>query len=187
MASIHCNFGLLDTAPRITDGQQALPLEQVAGDIRFEDVHFEYPTSIVSEMPGRPAPAVIQDFSLHIPAGQTMALVGPTDAGKSTIVKLLLLRFYDIQQGRILLDDHDLRDLRRRDLHQAIGFVSQDVLLFHGVVRENIAYGRFDASEESIIRAARIAEAHDFTMQLPNGYDTIVGERGQKLSGGQRQ
>jgi ATP-binding cassette subfamily B protein len=186
MASTNRIFSLLDTAPRIIDGQHDLPLDQVAGDIRFEDVHFEYPASIVSETPGRPAPAVIQDFTLHIPAGQTVALVGPTGAGKSTIVKLLL-RFYDVQQGRILLDGHDLRDLRRRDLRRAIGFVSQDVFLFHGTVRENIAYGTFDASDEAIIRAARIAEAHDFIMQLPNGYDTIVGERGQKLSGGQRQ
>ncbi len=186
MASTRRIFGLLDTAPRITDGPQALPLEQVSGDIRFEDVYFEYPAAIVSETPGRPAPAVIQDFTLHIPAGRTLALVGPTGAGKSTIVKLLL-RFYDVQQGRILLDGHDLRALQRRDLRRAIGFVSQDVFLFHGTVRENIAYGTFDASEEAIVRAAKIAEAHDFILQLPNGYDTIVGERGQKLSGGQRQ
>ena len=92
-----------------------------------------------------------------------------------------------MQQGRILLDGHDLRNLRRRDLRRAIGFVSQDVFLFHGTVRENIAYGTFDADEDAIVRAARIAEAHAFIMQLPQGYDTIVGERGQKLSGGQRQ
>jgi len=186
MASTNRIFNLLDTEPSIKDGQQPLPLAQVKGDIQFEKVYFEYPSSIISDMPGRPAPAVIRDFTLHIPAGQTVALVGPTGAGKSTIVKLLL-RFYDVQQGRIMLDGHDLRDLQRHDLRRAIGFVSQDVFLFHGTVRENIAYGSFDASEGAIIRAAKIAEAHDFIMQLPNGYDTIVGERGQKLSGGQRQ
>ena len=186
MASTHRIFDLLDARPRILDGHEALPLDQVQGDIRFEKVHFEYPFSILDETPGRPRPSVIQNFNLHIPAGQTVALVGPTGAGKSTIVKLLL-RFYDVQQGRILLDGHDLRDLHRSDLRRAMGFVSQDVFLFHGTVRENIAYGAFDASDEAVIRAAKIAEAHEFIMQLPNGYDSIVGERGQKLSGGQRQ
>ncbi|MCB9128502.1 MAG: ATP-binding cassette domain-containing protein, partial [Ardenticatenales bacterium] len=99
----------------------------------------------------------------------------------------LLLRFYDVQTGRILLDGHDIRTLKLNDLRRAIGFVSQDVFLFHGTVRENIAYGSFDASLEAIVEAAKVAEAHAFIMGLPNGYDTIVGERGQKLSGGQRQ
>lgn len=185
MASTKRIFGLLDAEPRITDGQQVLPRRQVAGDIRFEGVRFEYTASAPTDS-GRPAPAIIHDFDLHIPAGETVALVGPTGAGKSTIVKLLL-RFYDVQQGRILLDGYDLRDLRRHDLRQAMGFVSQDVFLFYGTVRENISYGSFDADDEAIMRAAKIAEAHDFIMQLPDGYDTIVGERGQKLSGGQRQ
>ena len=186
MASTNRIFNLLDTEPHIKDGRQSLPQARVKGDIQFENVNFEYTSSLVRETPERPAPAVIRNFTLHIPAGQTIALVGPTGAGKSTIVKLLL-RFYDVQQGRIQLDGHNLRDLRRHDLRRAIGFVSQDVFLFHGTVRENIAYGTFDASGEAIIRAAKIAEAHDFIMQLPSGYDTIVGERGQKLSGGQRQ
>ncbi len=97
------------------------------------------------------------------------------------------MRFYDVQEGAVRFDGHDIRDLHIKDLRRAIGFVSQDVFLFHGTVRENIAYGTFDATDEQIIEAARIAEAHDFIMALPQGYDTIVGERGQKLSGGQRQ
>ena len=119
-------------------------------------------------------------------AGETIGIVGSTGAGKSTLVKLLL-RFYDVQEGAITLDGYDLRDLQTSDLRRAIGFVSQDVFLFHGTVRENITYGTFDATDAQIEEAAKIAEAHDFIMQLPEGYDTIVGERGQKLSGGQRQ
>jgi ATP-binding cassette, subfamily B, bacterial len=131
-------------------------------------------------------PTIIKDLSLRIAAGQTVAIVGATGAGKTTLMKLLL-RFYDVSAGHILLDGHDLRALQISDLRQAIGFVSQDVFLFHGTVRENIAYGTFDATLEQIIEAAKLAEAHEFILELPHGYDTIVGERGQKLSGGQRQ
>jgi ATP-binding cassette subfamily B protein len=130
--------------------------------------------------------SVIDNLSLKIPAGETVGIVGSTGAGKTTLVKLLL-RFYDVQKGCLSLDGHDLRDLKLADLRKAIGFVSQDIYLFHGTVRENIAYGTFDAPQDEIIKAAKIAEAHDFIMSLPQGYDTIVGERGQKLSGGQRQ
>jgi len=130
--------------------------------------------------------SVIRDLSLSMPAGETIGIVGSTGAGKTTLVKLLL-RFYDVQSGNITLDGHDLRDLELSDLRRAVGFVSQDVYLFHGTVKENIAYGTFDANDEEIVEAAKIAEAHDFIMGLPQGYDTIVGERGQKLSGGQRQ
>ena len=115
-----------------------------------------------------------------------MAIVGATGAGKSTVIKLLL-RYYDVTGGRVILDGFDLRELRQEDIRNAIGLVSQDVFLFHGTVRENIAYGSFDVSDEKVIAAAKIAEAHAFIQQLPQGYDTIVGERGQKLSGGQRQ
>ncbi|MBT8164382.1 MAG: ATP-binding cassette domain-containing protein, partial [Acidimicrobiia bacterium] len=115
-----------------------------------------------------------------------VAIVGATGAGKSTIIKLLL-RFYDVTGGRIAIDGHTISELRFAELRQAIGLVSQDVFLFHGTVRENIAYARPDASLEDVIEAATIAEAHDFIVDFPNGYDTIVGERGQKLSGGQRQ
>ncbi|MGL5806171.1 MAG: ABC transporter ATP-binding protein, partial [Xenococcaceae cyanobacterium] len=129
---------------------------------------------------------VLENLSLHNPAGKTTAIVGSTGSGKSTLVKLLL-RLYEVQQGNISLDSIDIKDILLLDLRRAIGLVSQDVFLFHGTVRENIAYGNPDAGIERIISAAKIAEAHEFVRQLPDGYDTIVGERGQKLSGGQRQ
>jgi ATP-binding cassette, subfamily B, bacterial len=123
---------------------------------------------------------------LSVPAGATIGIVGATGSGKSTLVKLLL-RFYEVQSGRILIDGIDIRELNLFDLRQCIGWVSQDVFLFHGTVAENIRYGSFDATHEQIVEAAKLAEAHEFIQQLPQGYDTIVGERGQKLSGGQRQ
>lgn len=193
MASTRRVFNLLDTKAEIVGGGRQLPISTVRGDIEFIDVSFEYGLGRNGAEPiGSNGDAlqyrrgVIHHLSLAMPAGQTIALVGATGAGKSTIIKLLL-RFYDVTDGRILLDGHDLRDLDLRDLRRAIGLVSQDVFLFHGTVRENIAYGRRDAAPEEIVRAAEIAEAHDFILGLPQGYDTIVGERGQKLSGGQRQ
>jgi ATP-binding cassette subfamily B protein len=129
---------------------------------------------------------VLHQLSFTVPAGQTIAMVGSTGSGKSTLVKLLL-RFYDVDQGRITLDGQDIRDLRPQDLRRAVGLVSQEVFLFHGTVAENIAYGSFGASPEEIRWAAQMAEADGFIQRLPQGYDTIVGERGQKLSGGQRQ
>jgi len=176
MASTTRIFDLLDIQPQITDGGTALPVESVRGDVALENVEFAYSNG----------QEVIRGLSLNIPAGDTAAIVGATGAGKSTVIKLLL-RFYDVQKGRVTLDGRDLRTFNLNDLRGAIGLVSQDVFLFHGTVRENIAYGTFDATDEQIIAAARIAEAHDFIMALPQGYDTIVGERGQKLSGGQRQ
>jgi ATP-binding cassette, subfamily B, bacterial len=190
MASTTRILDLMDTRPQIQDGETALPLEDVRGEVTFEDVNFEYSYSgepgSNETADGRRMPRVIRHLSLHIPAGHTIAIVGPTGSGKSTLVKLLL-RFYDVQSGRICLDGHDLRDLQIADLRRAIGFVSQDVFLFHGTVRENIAYGTFNATIDEITEAAKIAEAHDFILDLADGYDTIVGERGQKLSGGQRQ
>jgi ATP-binding cassette subfamily B protein len=183
MASTARVLDLLDTEPQIIEGPEALPVEEVQGEVIFDQVSFEY--GYAQNGNGRP-PATIRDLSLRIAAGETAAIVGPTGAGKSTVIKLLL-RFYDVQSGRICLDGRDIRDLRLADLRRAIGLVSQDVFLFHGTVRENIAYGTFEATEAEIIEAAKIAEAHDFIMELPQGYDTIVGERGQKLSGGQRQ
>ncbi|MFN2190143.1 MAG: ABC transporter ATP-binding protein [Candidatus Promineifilaceae bacterium] len=177
MASTTRVMDLMDTESMIIDGENRLPLEDVKGTVVFDDVSFEYRGH---DMP------VIKHLSLQVPAGETVALVGATGSGKTTLVKLLL-RFYDIQSGSIQLDGHDVRDLRMTDLRRAIGFVSQDVFLFHGTVRENIAYGTFDASLDEIVEAAKIAEAHDFITELPQGYDTVVGERGQKLSGGQRQ
>lgn len=174
MASTNRILDLMKTQSNILDGKT--PLTDVRGDVVFEDVSFAY----------KDREPIIQNLSLSMPAGQTSAIVGATGAGKSTVVKLML-RFYDVKSGRITLDGHDLRDLRAQSIRSAIGFVSQDVFLFHGTVTENITYGTFDASMDKIVEAAKTAEAHDFIMQLPQGYDTIVGERGQKLSGGQRQ
>lgn len=176
MASTNRVMNLLDTPITIDPGSIPLCCHQVRGEVEFQDVTFAYP--------GRPL--VIKNFSLVIPAGKTIAIVGSTGSGKSTLVKLLL-RFYELQAGKITLDGFDIQTLRLRDLRRCIGLVSQDVFLFHGTIAENIAYGSFDASEREIITAAKIAEAHEFITHLPQGYQTVVGERGQKLSGGQRQ
>ena len=177
MASTSRVLDLLDTKPQIIDGTSPLSVSRVRGEVTFEKISFEYDNQNMT---------VINDLSLRVPAGDTVAIVGATGSGKTTLVKLLL-RFYDVQSGRICLDGQDLRDLRLNDLRRAIGFVSQDVFLFHGTVRENITYGTFDATLDQIVEAAQVAEVHDFITALPQGYDTIVGERGQKLSGGQRQ
>jgi len=176
MASTRRILDLLDTPVRILDGERSLPLATIRGDVRFEAVHFAY-----SE--GFP---VLKGLSLQVSAGQTVAIVGATGAGKSTLIRLLL-RFHEVTDGAVTLDGHDLRELRAQDLRRGIGLVSQDVFLFHGSVRENIAYGTFDAEMSEIVAAAKVAEAHSFIQDLPDGYETIVGERGQKLSGGQRQ
>ncbi|UCC51543.1 MAG: ABC transporter ATP-binding protein [Anaerolineaceae bacterium] len=188
MASTARVLDLLDTHAKINSGDRPLPINEVRGEVAFEGVGFTYQNRIDSE-DGESTDGlhpVIRDLTLHVTAGHTVAIVGATGSGKSTVVKLLL-RFYDVQNGSICLDGLDIRELQLRDLRRAIGFVSQDVFLFHGTVRENISYGSFDASLEEVIAAAKTAEAHDFIMELPKGYNTIVGERGQKLSGGQRQ
>ncbi len=176
MASTGRVMNLLDTPIAIRTGSVALPASQVSGDIVFENVTFGYQ----SRQP------ILKNLSLKMPAGKTTAIVGSTGSGKSTLVKLLL-RFYEVNSGRITLDGLDLQSLQLQDLRKSIGLVSQDVFLFHGSVAENIAYGSFNATEREIVAAAKVAEAHDFITRLPEGYDTIVGERGQKLSGGQRQ
>ena len=177
MASTNRILDVLDTSTSIPDGTTPLPRESVAGAIRFDHVTFAYQAGTT--------PALL-DLDLDIEAGRTTAFVGATGAGKTTVVKLLM-RFYDPSQGSITVDGHDLRTLRMRDLRRAMGLVSQDVFLFHGTVAENIAYGNPGATLDQIRHAAEIAEAHGFITRLPNGYETIVGERGQKLSGGQRQ
>ena len=144
--------------------------------LSFDHVSLVYPNGFVA----------LQDLNLEIPAGQTLALVGATGAGKSTITKLLL-RFYEPSSGVISLGGQPLSQISLKNLRQSIGLVSQDVFLFHGSIRENIAYGSFEASQEQIQKAAQMAEAHEFIMSLPQGYETLIGERGQKLSGGQRQ
>ncbi len=175
MASTRRILDLLDVKPAIAPGTRAL-VSPVRGEVAFDNVLFAYSNGA----------EVLHGLDISVPAGETHAIVGSTGAGKSTIVKLLL-RLYEPTSGRITFDGVDIRELGFADLRGAIGFVSQDVFLFHGTVRENIAYGRFDATAEEIESAARLAEAHDFIAALPEGYDTIVGERGQKLSGGQRQ
>lgn len=185
MASTNRVFDLLDVQPQILDGPAQLPTTAVRGEVVFEHVNFRYKWRDYEGYSDN-QPHVLSDLSLHIPAGETAAIVGPTGSGKTTIIKLLL-RFYDVQDGRVCVDGRDIRDLKLHDLRRVIGLVSQDVFLFHGTVRENIAYGSFDASAEQIVEAAKIAEAHEFILNLPDGYDTVVGERGQKLSGGQRQ
>ncbi len=174
MASINRVMDLLDTPVAIDSGSLTLP--QVRGEIELKDVTFAYPDRST----------VVSKLSLKVPAGQTIAIVGATGSGKSTLVKLLL-RLYEINSGTITLDGLNIQDLHLADLRRSIGLVSQDIFLFHGSVRENIAYGSPDATIESVIAAAKIAEADDFIDRLPEQYDTIVGERGQKLSGGQRQ
>jgi ATP-binding cassette subfamily B protein len=175
MASTRRLLDLLAVSPAILPGSSRLA-QPVQGRVGFEDVSFAYAD-------GR---LVLNKLTLEVPAGQTHAIVGATGAGKSTLVKLLL-RLYDPSSGRITFDGVDLRDLSFVSLRHSIGYVGQDVFLFQGTVRENLAYGRPDATEAEIEEAAALAEATEFIKELPLGYDTIVGERGQKLSGGQRQ
>jgi len=176
MASTTRVMALLDTPIQIHSGDIPLSFAHTQGEIHLKDVTFSY----FEREP------VLQHLNLDIPAGQTTAIVGSTGSGKSTIIKLLL-RLYEINSGMITLDGINIQEIVLYDLRRAIGLVSQDVFLFHGSVRENIAYGSPNATEEDVICAAKNAEAHEFIMELPQGYDTVVGERGQKLSGGQRQ
>ncbi len=170
-------FELLDTPFEIKDSPNARVLMQVMGRVQFEHVHFKYAD-------GRQP--TLTDINLDALPGQVVALVGHTGAGKSTLVNLIL-RFYDVTAGRVLVDGHDVRYVTLESLRRHIGVVLQDTLLFSASIRENIAYGRPDASDEEIIAAAKAAQAHDFIMSFPKGYDTEVGERGITLSGGQRQ
>lgn len=175
MASTKRIFGLLDTRPVMREGNGSLATP-VRGDIRFESVTFGYGTG----------PDILKGVDLVIPAGETHAIVGATGSGKSTVIRLLM-RFHDARSGRVLIDGTDVREIGYADLRSCFGYVSQDVFLFHGSVRDNISYGRPDSTDLEVRAAATSAEAHDFIMELPQGYDTVVGERGQKLSGGQRQ
>jgi ABC-type multidrug transport system fused ATPase/permease subunit len=168
---------LLDERPDVVEREDAVPLERARGEVVFEHVWFSYPGS---------ATDALADVSLAVAPGETVAVVGPSGAGKSTIAKLLL-RFHDPAAGRILLDGHDVRDLRLRDMRAQVAVVLQETLVLHGTVRENIAYGRADATDAEIEAAARAADAHEFIAALPDGYEEIVGQRGRRLSGGQRQ
>ncbi|MEJ5200375.1 MAG: ABC transporter ATP-binding protein, partial [Anaerolineae bacterium] len=170
-------FEVLDTPFEIHDSPNALVLKDVRGHVRFEHVDFKYSD-------GRQP--TLTDINLDAQPGEVVALVGHTGAGKSTLINLIP-RFYDVTAGRVLIDGHDVRYVTLESLRRHIGIVLQDTLLFSASIRENIAYGRPDASEEEIIAAAKAAQAHDFIMSFPKGYDTEVGERGITLSGGQRQ
>ncbi len=169
-------WSVLKEEPTITEASHAHHLPHGTGEIAFEDVTFGYQES-------RP---VLQDFRLTVPAGASVALVGATGSGKSTVARLLP-RFYEPSSGRIVIDGADIRDLRLKELRRDIGIVFEDTFLFSDSIRNNIAYGRIDASDEQIEKAARLAHAHDFIMELADGYDTVVGEQGFSLSGGQRQ
>ncbi len=171
-------FELLDTKPEIKDPEKPETLEKVQGHVELIDVQFTYPDE-------RALP-VLKGVTIEAKPGEIIALVGPSGAGKSTLVALIP-RFYDVSFGAILIDGHDIRSVRLADLRGAIGMVPQETTLFGGAIRENIAYGKLGAADDEIEAVARAAHAHEFIAECPDGYDTIVGERGVKLSGGQRQ
>ena len=168
---------VVETEPEIVDAEDAEPLENIKGHVRYEHVSFHYNDD---------DSLVLDDVSFDIQAGKSIALVGASGSGKTTICSLLP-RFYDVSEGRITIDGKDVRKLTLQSLREQIGLVQQDVYLFCGSIRENIAYGRPDASMEEIIEAAKKANIHEFIMELPDGYETFVGERGTRLSGGQKQ
>jgi len=171
-------FEVLDTAPEIAEAPGARPLPAAGGGrVTFEDVHFAH-------TPG--GPPVLAGVTLDVPAGRTIGLIGPTGSGKTTLTQLIP-RYYDVSGGRLLVDGEDVRELRLDDLRRAVGVVSQEPFLFSATVRENIAYGVPDATDDEVVRAACMAQADAFVRELPDGYDTVVGERGYTLSGGQRQ
>ncbi|GGB42703.1 ABC transporter ATP-binding protein/permease [Roseibium aquae] len=176
LADIETMFDLLDVPAEIQDKPGAAPLKAVDGTIRFEDVHFHYD-------PERP---ILKGIDFEVPAGKSVAIVGPSGAGKSTISRLLF-RFYDVTSGAVRIDDQDLRDVTQQSVRHAIGMVPQDTVLFNDTIAYNIRYGRPDATEDEVREAARMAQIHDFIEALPHGYATEVGERGLKLSGGEKQ
>ena len=170
-------LAVVETEPDSVDAPDAKPLEHVKGTVEYDNVSFHYSDDDT---------LVLSDVSFRIEAGKSVALVGPSGSGKSTICSLLP-RFYDVTGGSVRIDGQDIRDLTLESLRDQIGLVQQDVYLFCGTIRENIAYGKPGASMEEIEDAARKANIHDFIMSLPDGYDSFVGERGTRLSGGQKQ
>ena len=183
-------FAALDVRQTVVDRPGAPPLEEINGDVVFENVSFSYepePGPDQAENNGKgPQEPVLQNISLHARPGATIALVGPTGAGKTTIVSLLS-RFYDVAEGSIRIDGHDIRDVQQASLRKQLGIVLQDTFLFSGTVRENIRYGRLDASDEEVVAAASLANADGFIRLLPGGYDSEVSEQGNNFSEGQRQ
>ena len=176
MASVNRVIDLIDTPIKINDGKKRINFKQINGEIIFKNIYFNYP--------GRKS--TLEDINICIPPKMTLGIVGLTGSGKSTLIKLLL-RIYDINKGTITLDNIPIKEIKLNDLRRCISLVSQETYLFHGTVQENISYGSNKANIKEIIRASKVAEAHEFIKQLPEGYKTIVGERGQRLSGGQRQ
>jgi ATP-binding cassette subfamily B protein len=178
MAALDKIFELLDEQPELSDATGAAELPPLRGALEFDEVSFRYG--------GADSEYALRDIDMTIPAGQTVALVGETGAGKSTFVKLVA-RFYDPTEGRVLVDGHDLRDVTAHSLRSQMGMVPQEAFLFSGTVRENITFGRPDATDAEIADAARAVGASGFISELEHGYDTQVGERGVQLSAGQRQ
>src|SRR5207302_10217514 len=176
VAALDKIMDVLDEEPEVNDEPGSRELDRIEGHVRFEHVRFGYGNG----------PEVLHDLDLDVPAGTTVALVGHTGAGKSTIAKLLA-RFYDPREGRITIDGVDLREVRQESLRRQLGIVPQEGFLFAGTVRENIAFGRPDATPEEIVSAAQAVGAHEFVMRLEDGYETELGERGSRLSLGQRQ
>ena len=176
LTDMEAMFGLLREEREVPDSPDALPLRVSAGEVRFDDVRFGY----------RPDREILKGVSFRVPPGRTLAIVGPTGAGKSTISRLLF-RFYDVNGGAVRIDGQDVRGVTQDSLRHSIGVVPQDTVLFNDTIRYNIAYGRPGASQEEIEQAAKLAQVHDFVLRLPDGYDTRVGERGLKLSGGEKQ
>jgi ABC-type multidrug transport system fused ATPase/permease subunit len=171
-------FAVIDTVPAIRSPERPTPLPAGKGAVRFEKVSFAYPS--------RRGQPVLADVDLEIRPGEVVALVGPSGAGKSTILSLLY-RFYDVDAGRVLFEGVDVRELSLADLRRSLAMVAQEPVLFSGTIRDNIAYGRDGATDAEIEAAARDAHAHDFIVGFPDGYATLIGERGTKLSGGQKQ
>jgi ATP-binding cassette subfamily B protein len=176
LADMERMFRLTDENAEVKDAPGARPLRLTSGEVRFEHVDFSY----------EPNRQILFDVSFAIPAGRTIAVVGPSGSGKSTLARLLY-RFYDVTSGRITIDGQDLRAVEQASLRAAIGIVPQDTVLFNDSIEYNIAYGRPGATHEEIVAAARLAQIHDFVGSLPEGYATPVGERGLKLSGGEKQ
>ena len=177
MTGIERFYEIMDVEPEITDAKDAAKAKDVKGNVEFRNVTFHYETEKKN---------VLTSLNLSVKAGESIALVGPSGGGKTTLCSLIP-RFYEVSDGEILLDGKNIKELTLSSLRDNIGVVAQDVYLFSGSIRENIAYGKRNATDEEIIEAARLAGAHEFIMSLPNGYDTYVGERGVKLSGGQKQ
>lgn len=173
-------FDIMDTKPDIASENDAVELPPIKGEVKFEDVSFIYDKGTPAET------RVLENVSFTIEPGETIALVGPTGAGKTTIVNLIS-RFYDIDSGKIFIDGYDLTEVSLESLRRQMGIMTQDNFIFHGTVRDNIMYGKLDASEEEMVAAAKAVNAHDFIMKLENGYDTVLKEKGAGLSIGQRQ